>query len=99
MKEDEFKREQANVELERRKKAQRVVQACHRLNANPDWQLFREDITKAMGLEMPSFLPPYDTHHAAIRDWQKSVFIHFDAKLEIPSTGDANLKPKTKVRS
>lgn len=99
MKEDDFKRQQAMAELERRKKAQRVIQACHRLNENPDWKTFREDATAAMGLDMPAFLPPYDSHHAAIRDGQRSVFIHFDAKLKMPSTGDANLKPKPKVKS
>jgi hypothetical protein len=99
MKEDAFKREQAMAELARRQKAQQVVQACHRLAANPDWKLFREEITNAMGLDMPAFLPPYDPHHAAVRDGQRSVFLHFDAKLKFPSTGDANLKPKPKVKS
>jgi hypothetical protein len=92
-------RERAEEELTRRRKAQNVVMACHRLAANPDFKLFREDTEKLMGLEMPSFIPPYDTHHAAIRDGQKSVFIHFDAKLKLPATGDANLKPKPKVKS
>ncbi len=89
----------AREELARRQYAQSVVNACHRLAENPDFKLFRENVEKVMGMDMPSFIPPYDTHLAAIRDGQKSVFMHFDSLLKKPVTGDANLKPKKKVRS
>jgi len=87
------------MELERRREAQRVVNACHRLAENEDFKLFRADAERAMGMAMPSFLPPYDTHFAAIRDGQKSVFMHFDAKLKQPAAGDGNAKARRRVRA
>lgn len=95
---NDIETERAKVELERRRQAQRVVNACHRLAENADFKLFRAEVERAMGMEMPSFVPPYDTHLAAIRDGQKSVFMHFDAKLRQPAAGDGNVKARKKVQ-
>lgn len=95
---NDIEAERARVELERRRQSQRVTNACHRLAGNADFKLFREEVERAMGMEMPSFIPPYDTHLAAIRDGQKSVFMHFDAKLRQPASGDDNVKARKKVK-
>lgn len=93
--------------LEREKEHQRTVNCYHRIFNSEDGKIILSDIQKAFATELPAFVTldkgnsvrGYDSTHAAIRDGQRSVLLHIQAKLNAPIKGDANIeKPKAKVR-
>jgi hypothetical protein len=88
-------------ELDRKRDVLRTVLAYKRLFQSADGKLVLADFRKAFGMEMPAFIPNasgYDPLHAAVRDGQRSVLLHIQAKLEAATEADGNNdKPKTKV--
>lgn len=81
-------------ELTKRKKHQQLVNACARLKANPDFQLWQKHAEEVFGTSAPAFLgPDYSVTVAAIRDGQRSVFLDFESLASQPVMGDANQKP------
>jgi hypothetical protein len=93
-------------ELDKARKAQAVINAYHRVFATPEGALVLGDIRAALGLHMPAFIPQtrgrhceYDAIHAAIRDGQRQVILHIEAKLTQTPDGDANVEAaKTRVK-
>lgn len=94
-------------QLERTRATQRIVNAYHRVFEGPDGEIVVNDMIAAFGLNLPAFLSvgtragspiAYDTHYAAIRDGQRSVFLHITARLNAEVQGDANIEePRDKV--
>ena len=104
MTEVEEKRERDH--LERRRQHQRIINAYHRVFRNPDGKTVLDDIVASFGVNIPAFLTTstragesisYDPIYAAIRDGQRSVFLHIAAKLDATVIGDANLEPEPQV--
>ena len=90
-------------EIESARHRQRVINAYKRAFDGADGKLILDDLTQAFGLQMPAFLPSatasFDPIHAAIRDGQRQVQLHIQARLSGPNQGDANIEsPKTKVK-
>lgn len=96
-----------SASLAKSKKAQALVNAYHRVFGGKDGALILEDFRKSFGLHMPAFIPQtrgehceYDPLHAAIRDGQRQVMIHIEARLATPAGGDANVeKPAVEVKT
>jgi hypothetical protein len=92
-----------SVELERKQELQRRVNAYHRLTASADFKSVLEDLKEAFGMDQPAFLPldgkptVYDSHYAAIRDGQRSVLLHIEARLRVKPKGDNEVSVKKKV--
>lgn len=87
--------------LEKARKAQRIVNAYHRVFGSADGKLIMEDIKAAFGVDFPAFIPQergrhmeFDPYHAAIRDGQRQVFLHVMARLSAPAAGDDEPKVK-----
>jgi hypothetical protein len=104
MTEVEEKRERDH--LERRRQHQRITNAYHRVFRNSDGKTVLDDLVASFGINIPAFLTTstragesisYDPIYAAIRDGQRSVYLHISAKLDIPVIGDANLEPQPHV--
>jgi hypothetical protein len=90
-------------ELQRKQELQRRINAFHRLNALPDFKLFLDDLRDAFGMDQPAFLPlegkptVFDSHYAALRDGQRSVLLHIEARLRVKPQGDNEVSDKKKV--
>lgn len=94
-------------DLIRRQKAQRVINAYHRVfgsrheDRNDEQRLVMEHLDNSFGFNRPAFLQgrqgQYDPIQAAIRDGQRQVFLHIEAILSEPVKGDGDMKPKPKV--
>jgi hypothetical protein len=98
--------ERAANARDRKRAAQRVVNAYHVIFSGPDGETVLNDIVAAFGIKAPSFIPTatrpgepisYDPYYAAVRSGQHSVFLHIMAKLETPALGDANIQEGDKV--
>lgn len=93
-------------ELDKTKEAARVTLAYHRVFATADGKRVLADMKRAFGLHMPAFIPQtrgrhceYDATHAAIRDGQRQVVLHIEAKLAQMPTADGNEEqPRRKVK-
>ena len=93
--------EQRRVQaVDRKRKAQRVINAYHVIFSGPDGDIVLNDLITAFGLEIPAFLPTatspgepikYDPYYAAIRDGQRSVYLHIQAKMKAQMTGEGNI--------
>lgn len=92
--------------LDRKRHAQRIINAYHTVFAGPDGEVVLNDLTAAFGVNLPAFLSTttrpgesitYDPIYAAIRDGQRSILLHIQAKLDAIMTGDANLTEGDKV--
>jgi hypothetical protein len=84
--------------LETARKAQRTVNAYHRTFNSEHGKAVLDDLEKVFGTNKPAFLPGSDALQAAIRDGQRQVKLHIDAKLVVPAAGDADIeKPTTQV--
>lgn len=88
-------------DLEKAKRAQRLVNAYNRLFASEDGKKVLQDLKASFGFNQPAFIPlpsGYDATHAAIRDGQRQVILHIEAQLSAVAIGDGNLeKPKATV--
>ena len=98
--------ERQTVALDRKRRAQRVINAYHVIFSGPDGALVLGDLTTAFGFNLPAFLPTattpgqpihYDTHYAAVRDGQRSILLHIQAKLEATMTGEGNITDPPEV--
>jgi hypothetical protein len=95
-----------SAEIARAKTAAAITLAYHRVFKSEDGKAVLADMRAAFGLHMPAFIPQtrgrhceYDPTHAAIRDGQRQVVLHIDAKLEQTPKADGNEeKPKTRVK-
>jgi hypothetical protein len=85
---------------DRRRKSQRVINAYHVIFSGPDGEAVLNDIVSAFGIDIPAFLPTatspgepikYDPYYAAIRDGQRSVFLHIMTKLKARMEGEGNI--------
>lgn len=92
--------------LDRQRHMQRVINAYHVVFRGPDGEVVISDLIAAFGVNLPAFLSTatrpgenikYDPYYAAIRDGQRSVFLHITAKLNAPPIGDANITEGTEV--
>jgi hypothetical protein len=97
--------ETADKDLMRRQKAQAMVNAYHRVFDTVDGKTVLADLNKRFRLNESAFFPvgkgthsAYDPLAAALTDGARQVCIHIKETLSIPADGDANLKPKTKVK-
>ena len=90
---------QANAD-DRKRKSQRITNAYHVIFSGPDGEVVLKDMVSAFGMEIPAFLPTatspgepikYDPYYAAIRDGQRSVYLHIMAKLRAQMTGEGNI--------
>lgn len=92
---------------DRARASQRIVNAYHvTFNGSPEGKLVLDDLTNAFGINLPAFLSTatragdnikYDPYYAAIRDGQRSVYLHITAKLNTPPIGDANITEGVEV--
>ena len=91
---------------DRARHAQRTINAYHVIFSGPDGETVLNDLISAFGINIPAFLPTatragenikYDPYYAAIRDGQRSVYLHIRAKLDAAVTGDANVDKGTEV--
>lgn len=98
--------ERESASRDRKRKEQRTINAYHVIFAGPDGDLVLRDLTSAFGINHPAFLSTattvggnlkYDPFYAAIRDGQRSVYLHIMAKLSSHVTGDANIEEGDKV--
>lgn len=94
-------------ELHRARTLQHTINAYRRVfgphgEPTPDGRIILDDLAEAFGTRMPAFLPldgkpaVYDSHYAAIRDGQRSVTLHIEARTRAAAKGDANLEKTTK---
>ena len=90
---------QANA-LDRKRKSQRITNAYHVIFSGPDGEVVLNDLVSAFGMELPAFLPTatspgkpikYSKAYAAIRDGQRSVYLHIMAKLKAKMEGEGNI--------
>lgn len=86
-------------DLSKAQAQQRIVNAYHRLFNGPDGKAVLEDLRKSFGTEQPAFIPQtrgrhceYDPLHAAIRDGQRQILLHIEARLKATAKGDANIE-------
>ena len=77
--------------LEKQRRVQREVNAFHRTFDSEDGRLVLSLLQAKFKTDKPAFLPPYDTHAAAVRDGQREVILYIQEVLKIPVTGDANI--------
>lgn len=89
-------------DLEKARKAQRIVNAYRQIFKSPEGKLVLEDLKRQFGTEMPTFIPKqdggFDPLWAAVRDGQRQVVIHIEYQMSLPAAGDGNVeKPQTKV--
>ena len=97
--------EQTEKQLERERATQRVVNAYHRIFTGPDGEAVLLDLVNVFGINLPAFLPlannsrdTYSPYYAAIRDGQRQVYLHIQARLNAPVHGDADFEqPRHKV--
>jgi hypothetical protein len=98
--------ERAAASRDRKRAAQRTVNAYKTIFAGPDGKTVLDDMISVFGFRAPSFIPTatgpnqplsYDSHYAAVRSGQHSVYLHILAKLDAPATGDANITEGDKV--
>lgn len=91
---------------DRKRQAQRVVNAYHVAFSGPDGETVLNDIIAAFGINASTFLSTatragepltYDPYYAAIRSGQRDVFLHIMAKLNAVMTGDGNITEGDKV--
>lgn len=90
-------------QLAAERELQSVINARHRLEQNPDFKLLRAHSEKFHRTHLTSFLVrrngTYDPLAAAMRDGQRSVFIHWDELLACVPTGPGNIiEPKVSVK-
>ena len=79
---------------------QRIVNAYHRVFRGQEGELVLADMMAAFGFNLPAFLSTgtqpgalhYDTHYAAVRDGQRQVYLHIQARLDTPVRGDADFE-------
>ena len=91
---------------EQARAAQRIANAYRRVFSSADGATVLADLEKSFGLNMPAFIPQmrgrgaeYDATHAAIRDGQRQIVLHIQAKLAAPAKGDAEIEqPKARVK-
>jgi hypothetical protein len=78
-----------------------LISAYHRIFNTPDGQVVLEDLKRSFGLRHPAYIPvatrpgaplQYDDIYGKIRDGQRSVFLHIEAKLEAAATPEANIE-------
>jgi len=77
--------------LEKQRRLQREANAFHRTFDSDEGKLVLSLLQTKFKMDKPAFLPPYDTHAAAIRDGQREVILYIQEVLKIPVTGDANI--------
>lgn len=92
----------ADAGVERARKMQRVINACHRVFASAEGKLVLAHLNEMFGTKLTAFLPRegggYDPLHAAMRDGQRSVLLRIEEYLKVPVVGDDNVtEPKMKV--
>jgi hypothetical protein len=84
----------------------RVVAAYHHVFNSPDGEIVLEDLRRSFGLRLPAFIPvatrpgsplQYDDIYGKIRDGQRSVFLHIEAKLEASPAPEADIEVFTGV--
>jgi hypothetical protein len=91
------------TEFERKQDVQRRVNAYNRLSLSTEFKLVLEDLRESFGMDQPAFLPLdkkptiYDSHYAAIRDGQRSVLLHMEARMRAKVLGDNEVTPKKKI--
>lgn len=92
--------------IEKRRRAQRIVNAYHRTFNSEDGKIVLADLINVFGLDKPAFLNlakpgeiRFDPVHAAKRDGQRDIKLHIEANLAAAVNGDANIttaKPAAK---
>lgn len=99
--------EQSDQAIENQRRKQRVVNAAHRCNADPNFKIVREYFRKLFRVGERRFTPVlksqgvygYDPLAAALADGATAWDIEFEKLLGETPQGDANhTKPKAKVR-
>jgi len=93
----EEERQTANEERERQRR--RLTGAYHRVFDSADGRAIYEDLINAFGIMHPAFIATnrpgqnieYNDTYGKIRDGQRSVILHIDARLRAPYEGDANM--------
>jgi hypothetical protein len=92
-------------QLERERKTARVVNAYHRVFSGNDGEIVLNDLSAMFGINLPAFLPlpnnsrdAYSPYYAAIRDGQRQVWLHIQARLTVPVQGDGNIEePRNRI--
>jgi hypothetical protein len=92
-------------QLERERKTARVVNAYHRVFSGNDGEIVLNDLSAVFGINLPAFLPlpnnsrdAYSPYYAAIRDGQRQVWLHIQARLEAPMQPDGNIEePRNRI--
>lgn len=90
----------------RARAAQKLVNAYHRTFGSEDGSAVLADLKASFGFDFPAFFAldrgghsEFDPIHAAIRDGQRQVILHVQAKLAAPPAGENDAKAKrTRVK-
>ena len=98
--------ERESAARDRKRNEQRTINAYHVIFSGPDGKAVLDDLIAAFGMSHPAFISTgttigaaikYDPFYAAVRDGQRSVYLHIMAKLKAEATGDANITEGDKV--
>jgi hypothetical protein len=91
----------------REARVRNIVLAYHRVFKGKAGELVLEDLAGVFGIDLPAFLPlpnnsrdAYSPYYAAIRDGQRQVWLHIQARLKTKPAPDGNImEARTKVKT
>ncbi len=91
----------SDEETEKRRKAANVVLAYHRTFDTKEGKAVLDHLASVFRFDLPCFTfegGHAESHLAAVRDGQRSVYLHIQAVLSRPPVADGNIKQKSKVK-